>query len=81
VTAHAGGVVRAIDTRLVGRAAKLAGAPRDPAAGAMIHVRIGDRIEVGQPLLTLHAQHPGALQYALSFLRPQLPIVRVEAAS
>lgn len=81
VTARAGGLVTAIDTRLVGLAAKLAGAPRDPAAGAMIHVRIGDRIEVGQPLLTLHAQHPGALQYALSFLRAQLPIVRFEAAS
>jgi hypothetical protein len=31
-----GGILSAIDTRLVTRAAKLAGAPRDPAAGATV---------------------------------------------
>jgi thymidine phosphorylase len=79
VAAPATGVVQAIDTRLLSRAAKLAGAPRDPAAGATLHVRQGDRVELGQPLYTLHAESPGALRYALAFTRSQLPVARVEA--
>lgn len=79
VAAPASGVVQAIDTRLLSRVAKLAGAPRDPAAGATVHVRQGDRVELGQPLYTLHAESPGALRYALAFTRSQLPVARVEA--
>jgi thymidine phosphorylase len=80
VTAPASGVVSAIDTRLVARAAKLAGAPRDPAAGATMHVRLGDRVELGQPLFTLHAESLGALRYAASFTRAQWPVVHVDTA-
>jgi len=81
VTAPADGLVSAIDTRLVARMAKLAGAPRDPAAGATMHVRVKDRVELGQPLFTLHSQSLGELQYALSFVRSQLPIVGIEPAT
>jgi thymidine phosphorylase len=79
VTAPIDGVVSAIDTRLVARMAKLAGAPRDPAAGASMHVRVQDRVKLGQPLFTLHAESFGELQYALSFVRSQLPVVCVGA--
>ncbi|EJL80417.1 putative thymidine phosphorylase [Variovorax sp. CF313] len=79
VCAPVDGVVSAIDTRLVARTAKLAGAPRDPAAGASVHVRVQDRVKRGDPLFTLHAESLGELQYALSFVRSQLPIVRIEA--
>lgn len=79
MTAPIDGVVSAIDTRLVARMAKLAGAPRDPAAGASMHVRVQDRVKLGQPLFTLHAESFGELQYALSFVRSQLPVVCVEA--
>lgn len=79
VSAPADGVVSAIDTRLVARMAKLAGAPRDPAAGARVHVRVHDRVNRGDPLFTLHAESLGELQYALSFVRSQLPIVHIEA--
>ncbi len=80
VTAPVGGRVAAVDNRLVARAAKLAGAPRDPAAGACLHVHVGDRVERGQPLFTLHAQSQGALGYAFSFVRAQLPIVDIREA-
>jgi thymidine phosphorylase len=79
VHAPVDGSVSAIDTRLVARMAKLAGAPRDPAAGASVHVRVRDRVRCGDPLFTLHAGSLGALQYALSFVRSQLPIVRIDA--
>ncbi|WP_081247569.1 thymidine phosphorylase family protein [Variovorax paradoxus] len=81
VTAPAAGAVAGIDTRLVARMAKLAGAPRDPAAGASMHVRVQDRVARGQPLFTLHAGSLGELQYALSFVRSQLPVVRIGAVS
>jgi thymidine phosphorylase len=80
VTAHASGAVRAIDNRLIARAAKLAGAPHNAAAGAALHVHLGDRVETGQPLYTLHAESPGELAYAFAFVRSQLPIVDVEGA-
>lgn len=79
LTAHVAGRVAAIDIRGVASAAKLAGAPRDPAAGAYLHARLGDLVERGQPLLSLHAQSPGELQYAASYLRAQLPVLRIEA--
>ncbi|MEJ8826720.1 thymidine phosphorylase family protein [Variovorax humicola] len=79
VRAPVDGMVSAIDTRLVARTAKLAGAPRDPAAGASMHVRVSDRVKRDDPLYTLHAQSLGALQYALSFVHSQLPIVRIDA--
>ncbi|TAL22779.1 MAG: thymidine phosphorylase family protein [Aquabacterium sp.] len=80
IEAHAGGVVVAIDNRIVARAAKLAGAPRDPAAGAQLHVHVGDHVEAGQPLYTLHAESPGELAYACSFVRARLPAIEIGSA-
>ena len=78
VAAHCDGRVGAIDNRRLARAAKLAGAPQDAAAGAMIHVRLGDRVATGQPLFTLHAQAPGELAYALAYVDAQSPIVEID---
>ena len=78
VEAPAAGRVVAIDNRLIARAAKLAGAPRDPAAGLVLHVQRGDRVEPGQPLFTLHAAAAGELAYAHSFVRAQWPVVALE---
>ncbi len=77
-TAHIGGVVSAMDNRHIARAAKLAGAPHDAAAGAYLHVHVGDRVEAGQALFTLHADTPGQLHYAASFVHAQPPIVHIE---
>ena len=68
ITAPAGGVVSGIDSRRLARAAKLAGAPADPAAGIDLHVRLGDTVAAGQPLFTLHAESPGELAYAQAYL-------------
>jgi thymidine phosphorylase len=34
-------------------------------------------VAAGQPLFTLHAQSPGELAYALSYVRARAPIVDV----
>jgi thymidine phosphorylase len=67
INAPQDGVVSSIDNRLLSRLAKLAGAPRNPAAGLTLHARLGDRIERGATLLTVHADSRGELQYALDY--------------
>ena len=64
VPAPSAGRVAGIDCRRLARVAKLAGAPGAPCAGLELHVSLGDRVERGQPLFTLHAQAPGELAYA-----------------
>ena len=66
VAPHAGRV-KAIDNRKLARVAKLAGAPRSPAAGLALHVKTGERVEHGQPMFTLHAQSKGELLYAAAY--------------
>jgi thymidine phosphorylase len=79
VTAPAGGSVTSLDSRRLARAAKLAGAPADPAAGIDLHVRLGQVVESGQSLFTLHAESPGELAYAREYLAAHADIVVIGA--
>jgi thymidine phosphorylase len=67
IAAAHGGTVSRVDNRLLSRLAKLAGAPRDPAAGLELHVHLGDKVARGDPLMTLHAESSGELEYALHY--------------
>jgi thymidine phosphorylase len=67
VLAIRSGVVAAIDNRRLANIAKLAGAPGSASAGLDCRLRIGDRIDAGEPLLQVHAQSPGELEYALEY--------------
>jgi thymidine phosphorylase len=78
VVASAAGRVGEIDNRRLARAAKLAGAPQDAAAGALVLVRLGDSVEAGQPLFFIHAETPGELEYALAYLAAQPPVVVID---
>ncbi len=59
-------------------AAKLAGAPRAPAAGIEFLAPIGTRVEAGQPLFVLHAEAPGVLAYALDYITGQPDIITLK---
>jgi thymidine phosphorylase len=61
------GIVARIDNRKLARLAKLAGAPDAKAAGLELHARPGARIEAGDPLVTIHAEADGELNYALEY--------------
>jgi thymidine phosphorylase len=65
--ASGGGRVVRIDNRRLARVAKLAGAPRDPSAGLVLHVRLGTAVAPGDELFTVHAGSAGALEYALRY--------------
>ncbi|MBL8643350.1 MAG: thymidine phosphorylase family protein [Rhodospirillaceae bacterium] len=73
------GIVTAIDNRLLARVAKLAGAPSAKTAGIDLHRELGQPVEKGQPLYTLHAETRGELAYALEFLGRHKEIFAVEA--
>ena len=71
------GVVTDIDNRKLAMVAKFAGAPDAVAAGVTIHVRLGDRVEKGQTLLTVHAETMSGLHYALSNMASLDRIIQV----
>ena len=81
VAAPESGRITRFDCRRLARAAKLAGAPADQAAGIDLHVRLGQDVEAGQPLFTLHAESPGELAYAREYLAARADIVGIGAAS
>ena len=74
---RAGRVVR-IDNRRLARVAKLAGAPRDSSAGLVLHARVGNRVEAGQPLFILHAEAKGELEYAMTYAMGGGEIIALE---
>jgi len=68
VKAHQKGWIEAIDNRRLSRVAKLAGAPISKTAGVDVHVRVGDHVEPGMSILTIHAEAPGEMAYAMDYL-------------
>lgn len=74
------GRIAAIDNRRLARLAKLAGAPQAPAAGVELLARAGDRVAAGEPVLRVHAETPGELEYALEYLSRHPDLVGIDPA-
>jgi len=77
MTASSAGTIAAMDNRRIGRLAKLAGAPEDKAAGLELHARLGDHVESGSPLCTVHAESQGELAYAMAYASANPDIFRI----
>lgn len=75
------GRVVAVDNRRLARIAKLAGAPKAPAAGLLFQAPLGAVFEAGQPLMTIHAESPGELAYAREYAEMQEDLIVLEPAS
>lgn len=73
------GVLTHINNRKLARLAKLAGAPDDKAAGVELHAKLGETIAAGQPIVTVHAEAPGELAYALAYARANADMFEIEA--
>ena len=56
VHAERAGVVTHIENRLVSDVARRAGAPKDIGAGVDLHCHVGEAVETGDPLCTVHAE-------------------------
>ncbi|MHB2168989.1 thymidine phosphorylase family protein [Alsobacter sp. R-9] len=77
VVAELSGTVGSIDNRQIARVAKLAGAPEVKAAGVYLRVRLGNAVQKGQPLYTVHAESAGELGYALDYARAHTAMVGI----
>lgn len=77
VVADKSGRVSAIDNRRLAKTAKLAGAPKATTAGIDLHAHVGDRVEAGEPVMTIHAEAPGELAYALRYLNQHPDLIQV----
>lgn len=80
--ARQSGYVEEVHARTVGETAVVLGAGRrvkgeaiDPAVGIMVMVKVGDRVEAGQPLYVIHARDEASLEEARSSLREAVTIV------
>lgn len=69
IAADRAGHVRSLDGAHVQRVAVLAGAPRGTGAGVVLHTRIGEPVERGQPLFTVHAASQECLAAVIEELR------------
>lgn len=78
ITSKKTGRVVNIDNRLLARLAKLAGAPEAKSAGIELLTPLNTLVEKNQPLLILHAETEGELQYALSFYKQTENIITIE---
>lgn len=77
ILAARSGHVRAVDNRRLARIAKLAGAPASANAGVEYRLRIGDRVDAGEPLFHVHAQARGQLEYALEYVAAHADIITI----
>jgi len=79
ITSDRSGTVAEIDNRKIARIARFAGAPDSPAAGLRLHVRLGDTVAAGEPLITLHADTESEISYAMDYARSAGHGIRIEA--
>ena len=66
-----------INNRKLARAAKLAGAPDDKAAGLDLKVRLGDQVCQGEALFVLHTETIGELTYVLDYVHANPDIIEL----
>ncbi len=76
IEAHRSGVVHSLAARPVGQATMLLGAGRarvdskiDPAVGVVLHQKLGDAVDAGEPLCTLLVNEEHALDQATAMIR------------
>lgn len=72
------GRIVGVDNRRLARIAKLAGAPRAPAAGLVVHSKVGSMVERDAVLLTIHAESAGELDYARTYLGANPQVIALE---
>lgn len=65
VTAPRSGIILAIDNLQMASIARLAGAPLDKGAGVDLHKKVGDTVQTGDLLYTVHAEFKANFEFAI----------------
>lgn len=66
VCATHAGKIKTLSNHAVSKVARVAGAPRDTAAGVYLHKKVGDSVKKGDVLFTLYASDAEHLDFALT---------------
>ncbi|AEC51101.1 thymidine phosphorylase [Pyrococcus sp. NA2] len=74
IQAPTSGYVTGIDNRAITAIAREAGAPEDKGAGVRLHVKVGEKVKEGDPLITIHAESESRLDKAIVLARRLEPI-------
>jgi AMP phosphorylase len=74
VKAPTSGYIKQIYNQRINEIARVAGAPKDKGAGVRIFLKEGRKVEKGDPLLEIYAEHEAKLDDALSIIRRNFPI-------
>jgi thymidine phosphorylase len=74
------GRIDAMNNRKLAKLAKLAGAPDTKSAGLEMQVRLGDVVQAGAPLCTVHADTRGELEYAFDYAAANGDIVGINGS-
>ncbi|MEM3926313.1 MAG: AMP phosphorylase [Desulfurococcaceae archaeon] len=75
ITSQIEGAVTHIDNAVISTIAKACGAPYDKGAGIQLHVKVGYRVNKGDPILTLYSNSESRLENAISLLSMYQPVV------
>jgi thymidine phosphorylase len=78
IIANKTGLIKEIDNRHIAKVAKLTGAPEYKVGGVDLHVRLGDKVNKGDKLFTIHADSQGMLNYVLDYLKTFNHIIKIE---
>jgi AMP phosphorylase len=77
IPAPSSGYIAQVSNRIINEIARAAGAPSDKGAGLRILVKEGRKVEKGEPLMEIYAEHENKLDQAISIAR-QRPPIRIE---
>jgi pyrimidine-nucleoside phosphorylase len=87
IEAQESGTIAEVHARTVGETAVVLGAGRmkkgdsiDPAVGISVMVKVGEAVEIGQPLFVVHARSDDAVEEAKQQLKHAVKIVKEEVA-
>ncbi|MFD2247728.1 thymidine phosphorylase family protein [Pontibacter ruber] len=80
VVATKDGVVSRVNNRKLAKLAKLAGAPKSPAAGIHFVAPLGTHVRKGQTLFTIHSESRGELAYSIDFLKTDNNLIQLDPA-
>ncbi|RLE62302.1 MAG: AMP phosphorylase [Thermoprotei archaeon] len=70
------GVILWMNNKLIANIARLGGAPKDKGAGVLLHVKLGDSVKKGDPLITVVSEYSTKLQTAEKVFEEQ-PVIGV----
>ncbi|MEM0493968.1 MAG: AMP phosphorylase [Thermofilum sp.] len=71
------GLVQYVDNAAIALLGKLAGAPSDKGAGVLLHVKIGQHVRKGDPLMTIYSSSSARIQAVEKSIADGFPVFRV----